>query len=58
MTHLVTCEGDDALEVRLGDLGVADGALAPRLVGERQVVQDARPAEHVAAPEVIRASVN
>ena len=52
MSYLVTCEGDDALEVRLGDLGVADGALAPRLVGERQVVQDARPAEHVAAPEL------
>ena len=29
---------------------VADGALPPGVVGQRQVVQDARPAEDVAAP--------
>ena len=50
LTYLVSCEGDDALEVCLGDLGVADGALARGVVGEGEVVQDAGPAEHVAAP--------
>ena len=28
---------------------VADGALSPRVIGEGEVVQDAGPAEHVAA---------
>ena len=49
---LVTCESDDALEVGLGDLRVADGALARGVVGEGQVVQDAGPAEDVAAPRI------
>ena len=52
LSYLVTGESDDALEVGLGDLRVADGALARGVVGQGQVVQDAGPAEDVAAPGI------
>ena len=40
----------DALEVGLADVDVADRTLPPVVVGQRQIVEDAGPAERVTAP--------
>ena len=50
--EILTCKElqDSPLQIFSVDGFVADGALPPGVVGEGEVVQNARPAENVAAP--------
>ena len=49
-TVLMTGEGSHTLQVLLVDGLVTDGTLAPFLVTQGEVVEDARPAVHMATP--------